>query len=53
MNREDKKEYTAFVNNMKKLLRKGALVKVTGLNEEDQAFFDASLIEPADGAYCD
>lgn len=53
MNREEKKEYTAFVNSMKKQLLKGAVVEVTGLEEKDQRFFDAAKLEPEDGAYCE
>ena len=51
--KEEKEEYKLFVKKAKKLLRMGALIDISGLNEQDQAFFDASMAEPADGAFCD
>ena len=53
MQRDERKEYTEFVNTAKKLLRKGSLVSITGLEDKDQQFFDAATLEPQDGAYCD
>lgn len=53
MTRDERKEYTEFLNACKKMLRKGAISSVSGLLAADQAYFDASLAEPEDGAFCD